>query len=111
MNRLPNECVPQCEKMHRQIERIRESMSAAQTTDTQARRDVELQRQYDPNRASSQELVLARMAAVMGAQRAAARRDAGAVYALRQSLIDLAAAAELAAEEMVPTEDWPAPRT
>jgi hypothetical protein len=46
MNRLPNECVPQCEKMHRQIERIRESIQQPKTTDTK-RRDAELQRQYE----------------------------------------------------------------
>lgn len=42
-------------------------------------------------------LLRARMAAVADAQAAMARRELGAGYALRQSLVDLAAIAELLA--------------
>jgi hypothetical protein len=44
----------------------------------------------------------ARMAAVVGAQRALAAREEGSLPALRQSLIDLAALAEGLAEQLPP---------
>jgi hypothetical protein len=47
-----------------------------------------------------QSVLQARMVAVVGAQRALADGETGARYALRQSLIDLAAAAELVAAEL-----------
>jgi hypothetical protein len=40
------------------------------------------------------------MGAVLGAQEAVARREEGAAYALRQSLIDLASVSELVADEL-----------
>src|SRR4051794_25590617 len=66
---------------------------------SRTRRDVEHQLAHDRNRDGHQAALLARMGAVLTAQEALAAREQGAAYALRQSLVDLAAAAELVAEE------------
>ncbi len=62
--------------------------------------DVEHQLVYDRNHDGHQGALLARMGAVIGAQEALARREEGAAYALRQSLVDLAAIAELLADDL-----------
>src|SRR5688572_1874195 len=49
---------------------------------------------------SSTRSAVGRMGAVVSAQRAVVAGEIGAAYALRQGLIDLAAAAELLAEEL-----------
>jgi hypothetical protein len=61
---------------------------------------VDRQRRLDGECSCGSDLLLARMTAVVIAQRAVAAHEAGAVYSLRQSLVDLAAAAEIAAERM-----------
>jgi hypothetical protein len=68
--------------------------------------DVELQRRLDAERGGQQAALLARMRAVIGAQRALAAGELGAREALRQSLVDVAAAAELLAEDLELAEGW-----
>ena len=68
------------------------------------RRDVEHTKNIDRIWGDHQGVLLARMKAVVGAQRALAAGETGARYALRQGLVDLAAAAELVAGEMVAVE-------
>jgi hypothetical protein len=46
------------------------------------------------------------MAAVLGAEQAVAAKEEGAAYALRQSLVDLAAIAELLAGELPSPPVW-----
>ena len=65
-----------------------------------ARSDVELQLVNDRNYGASPNTRRARMAAVLEAEKALAHDEPGAAYALRQSLIDVASAAELLAETM-----------
>jgi hypothetical protein len=67
---------------------------------TVVRRDIARQQTYDRDHDGQQGALLARMAAVMDAQRALAHREQGAGYALRQSLVDLAAVAELLADDL-----------
>jgi hypothetical protein len=67
---------------------------------TVTRREVDRVKVRDRDFDGHQGLLVARMAAVVGAQKAVADRESGARYALRQSLIDLAAAAELVADEL-----------
>ena len=67
---------------------------------TAARRDVQLQQLHDRNYDSHQDVLLARMRAVVGAQEALAAREHDAAYALRQALVDLAAIAELVADAL-----------
>ena len=67
---------------------------------TVARRDITRQQAYDRNHDGQQGALLARMAAVVDAQQALTHREEGAGYALRQSLIDLAAIAELLADDL-----------
>ena len=77
------------------------------------RRDVERVKIRDRNFGGNQAVLRARMLAVTDAQRAIAARETGARYALRQSLIDLAAVAELVAGDLpVPRAPagWPALR-
>ena len=69
-------------------------------TSSTTRRDVERQQLNDRGYGDAQGALLARMAAVVEAQRARTRREPGASYALRQSLVDLAAVAELVAEDL-----------
>jgi hypothetical protein len=69
-------------------------------TATRTRTDIDRQRQHDSRWPATQDLLVARMAAVLAAQRALAGRQAGAVYALRASLIDLAAVSEALASDM-----------
>lgn len=68
------------------------------------RTEIEQQQILDRNWGSYQVILDARVGAVLGAQRALAQRELGADWALRQSLVDLAAISELVAEEL------PAPR-
>ncbi len=68
-----------------------------------AHRDVEKQKEIDrPRRRGLQAVLRARMRAVLAAQEVITHREIGAPYALRQSLIDLAAVAELVAEQLPP---------
>lgn len=67
---------------------------------TATRPDVELVKVRDRDFDTGQDELMARMRAVVGAQRAVAGREVGALPALRQSLIDLAAVAELVADEL-----------
>jgi hypothetical protein len=64
------------------------------------RQDIARTKTRDRDFANHQNTLLARMAAVVGAQRAVAAGETGARYALRQSLVDLAASAELIAAEL-----------
>lgn len=64
------------------------------------RKDVRRQKRLDSRHGHHQAALDARIAAVAGARQALARREPAAEYALRQSLIDLAAAAELVAEDL-----------
>jgi hypothetical protein len=69
-----------------------------------ARKDVELQRQYDVRRDLGWEHCLRRQDAVAEARAAVGAGEAGAEWALRQALIDAASAAEeLAAGMRAPT--------
>jgi hypothetical protein len=72
---------------------------------TVARSDVERQKVFDRNWNDRQGALLARMAAVISAQRAAASGEVGAHAALRQCLVDLTAVSELL------LEDLPAPKS
>ncbi len=66
-----------------------------------AHRDVARQKEIDrPRRRGLQGVLRARIRAVIDAQEAITRREIGAPYAYRQSLIDLAAVAQLAAEQL-----------
>jgi hypothetical protein len=67
---------------------------------TAARRDVELQQVHDRNYDSRQDTLLARMRAVVSAQGAVAAGEHDAAYVLRQALVDLAAIAELVADDL-----------
>ena len=67
---------------------------------TSTRVDIDRQRRLDHQRGGGQVALLARMRAVVEAQHRLALRDPHAAYALRQSLVDLAAAAELVADEL-----------
>ncbi len=69
---------------------------------TEARRDIARQRRLDRNRPQTLALLGVRFRAVAEAQRAVASREAGALPALRQSLIDLSAIAEALAEGSTP---------
>jgi hypothetical protein len=64
------------------------------------RGEVEQVKCRDRDFSGHQTVLQARMLAVVGAQRALSAGEAGARYALRQSLIDLAAVAELVAAEL-----------
>jgi hypothetical protein len=64
------------------------------------RRDVLRQKVRDQDFDGPQGVLLPRMVAVLGAQKAVAAGETGARYALRQALVDLSAAAELAADEL-----------
>jgi hypothetical protein len=67
---------------------------------TATRSNVEKVKTRDRDFDGHQGTLMARMGAVVGAQRALAAREAGAAPALRQSLVDLAAIAELLADEL-----------
>ena len=67
-----------------------------------AQRDVQRQKSLDRNFQAHQDVLVARMGAVVAAQRAYAARETGSAWALRQSLIDLAAIAELLADGLPP---------
>jgi hypothetical protein len=67
---------------------------------TATRRDVERVRARDSDFVAAQALLLARVRAVGAAQRAVLADEAGARYALRQALVDLAAACESAADDL-----------
>ena len=69
---------------------------------TVTRQDVERVKTRDRDFNSHQTVLHARMAAVIGAQRAAAAGEVDARYALRQSSVDLAAISELLAENLPP---------
>jgi len=64
------------------------------------RKDVLRQKRFDARHPDHQAALDARLAALAGAREALARREPAAEYAFRQSLIDVAAAAELVAEGM-----------
>ncbi len=66
------------------------------------RREIERQQKLDRHWSAYQDTLQARLAAVVGAQRAFARRELGADWALRQSLVDLASVCELLAGELEP---------
>lgn len=68
--------------------------------------EIELQRRYDAPRGGQQQALIARMRAVIGAQRAFAAGEPGAREALRGALVDVASAAELCAEDLELGEDW-----
>jgi hypothetical protein len=67
---------------------------------TVTRSDIERQKVSDGSRQDRQGALIARMTAVVEAQRAAAGGELGAHYALRQSLVDLAAISELLADDL-----------
>jgi hypothetical protein len=67
---------------------------------SRTRRDVELRIVRDRDFDAPQNALIARMAAVLAAQEAIRQRQVGAIPALRQALVDLAAAAELVAGEL-----------
>jgi hypothetical protein len=62
------------------------------------RGDIDVQRIIDERHCSPQASLAARMRAVIVAQQRLGQREAGADYELRQSLIDLAAVAEVIAD-------------
>jgi hypothetical protein len=78
----------------------------ARAAPSSARRDVEQQLVHDRNRGGHQAALRARMAAVLGAEAALVAKEEGAAYALRQSLVDLAAIAELIAGELPAPPVW-----
>ena len=67
---------------------------------TETRRDVERVKAHDRDFDAHGTVLAARMKAVVDAQRAVAQRELGAGYALRQSLVDLAAISEQLADEL-----------
>jgi hypothetical protein len=67
---------------------------------TAARAAVERQKTRDRDFEGYQGALLARMAAVIAAQKAAGAGELGAHAALRQSLVELAAISELLAEDL-----------
>lgn len=67
---------------------------------TGTHREVERVKARDRDYEGRQATLAARMKAVVDAQRAVAQRELGAGYALRQSLVDLAAVSELLADEL-----------
>jgi hypothetical protein len=67
---------------------------------TAARSDVERQKVIDQHWDDRQGTLMARMAAVVAAQRATMAGEFDARYALRQSLIDLASISELLAADL-----------
>lgn len=67
---------------------------------TPARRDIDLQRTYDAKRLADDELLWARIRAVVDARAARDAELTGAASAWRQSLVDLAAVAEIIAAEL-----------
>jgi hypothetical protein len=71
-------------------------------TQTGPRADISSQQVRDHGHPIPQDTLIARMGAVLGAQEARARREQGADSTFRQSLIDLAAIAELIADELPP---------
>jgi hypothetical protein len=73
-------------------------MAAVAPTGT--RREVEQVKAHDRNYDAHGAALMARMKAVVGAQQAVARGEPDAAYALRQSLVDLAAVSELLADEL-----------
>lgn len=87
---------------HRRRRRKAEFRPVAVAVSQRVRVDVAQQRQRDSNHTGYQGDLVARMGAVIGAQEALARREEGAPYALRQSLVDLAAVAELLADDLPP---------
>jgi hypothetical protein len=64
------------------------------------REEIELQKSYDAERTSPQAVVAARARGLAETHRAVSRREPGSYPAFRQGLIDLAAACELAAEQI-----------
>ena len=68
--------------------------------------DVQHQRRIDRDHGGGQDLLHARMSALLDAERAVADGEDGAVPAYRQSLVDLAAAAEQLAEQLPPPSAW-----
>jgi hypothetical protein len=69
-------------------------------TAERTRADIERVKQHDADYGANQDLLLGRIRNVIQAQRAHSCRQAGAVPAFRQSLVDLAAVAEALASEM-----------
>lgn len=67
---------------------------------TPARRDIDRQIALDRQRPTCEPVLWARMRAVVDARRAVSEGDQGAASALRQSLVDLAAVAELVAGDL-----------
>ena len=63
-------------------------------------RDVRRVKAHDRDFDAHGTVLAARMKAVLDAQRAVAERELGAGYALRQSLVDLAAVSEALADEL-----------
>lgn len=78
-------------------------------TATPARAEVDRQREFDSRHHPTCDLLLRRVAAVLDAEEASRRREEGAAYALRQSLIDVAATAEALAAELPAPSPSPAP--
>jgi hypothetical protein len=64
------------------------------------RAEIERQQGLDAHWGSLQTTLDARIAAVVGAQRAFARRELGAGWTLRQSLVDLASVCEPLADKL-----------
>jgi hypothetical protein len=64
------------------------------------RADIDQQQVFDRDRQSYSGVLEARIVAVADARRAFSRRELGAGWALRQSLIDLASVCELLAGEL-----------
>jgi hypothetical protein len=73
---------------------------------TGTRRDVEWVKRRDANFGGEQAVLYARMQAVVDAQRALRANEVGARYALRQSLVDLAAVAEAVAADLPSPSVW-----
>jgi hypothetical protein len=69
---------------------------------TETRRDVQRVKAHDRDFEAHGTVLMARMKAVLDAQRAVAERELDAGYALRQSLVDLAAISEALADELPP---------
>ena len=78
---------------------------------TSTRSDIAQQRDIDEARFSPQASLAARMKAVVVAQRRLCLREPDAGYELRHALVDLAAVAEIIADELpAPNKRTPAPR-
>lgn len=87
--------------------RHRHAYTRTVAAQTRLRRNVAAQMVRDRDHRNWQDALVARMGAVLGAQQARADHEQDADFTFRQSLVDLAAIAELIADELPVPEAVP----